>query len=196
MEKSHAMFLRGKRIYLRPLQKNDIEKLYVWMNDYEGVLQFLTTRYPNFLEDEEAWYENLRKNKKSDVVFAIAKSDTHEIIGVMGLHRIDHINGTATTGSFIGDEGDRSKGYATEAKMLVLRYAFNTLNLRKICSHVFATNPRSMRALEKSGYVKEGVLKEHKFINGHYVDEHVFAVFRDSFAPLWQKFAEEMSNKA
>lgn len=195
MENSHAMFLRGKSIYLRPIQKDDLSKLYIWMNDYEGVLRFLTTRYPNFLEDEEAWYENIRKNKKSDVVFAIVKSDTHEIIGVMGLHHIDHINGTATTGSFIGDECNRSKGYATEAKMLVLRYAFNTLNLRKICSHVFATNPRSMRALEKSGYVQEGILKEHKFIDGSYVDEHVFAVFRDSFAPLWQKFAEKVLNK-
>ena len=70
MEKSHAMFLRGKGIYLRPIQKDDIPKLYVWMNDYEGVTQFLTSRHPNSLEDEESWYENMRKNKKTDVVFA------------------------------------------------------------------------------------------------------------------------------
>lgn len=195
MENQHVMFLRGKRIYLRPVQKDDIPKLYVWMNDYEGVTQFLTSRYPNSIEDEEAWHESMRKNKKTDVVFAIVTHDTHECIGVMGLHRIDHISGTAVTGSFIGDECNRSKGYATEAKMLVLHYAFHILNLRKICSHVFATNSRSMRALEKSGYACEGVLKEHRFLNGSYVDEHLFAVFRTSFEPLWERFVEENLHK-
>lgn len=193
MEISHAVFLRGKRIYLRPVEKTDIPKLYIWTNDYEGVLQFLTSRYPNLLEDEEAWYENQRKNKKTDVVFAIVRSDTNECIGIMGLHRIDYISGTAVTGSFIGEACNRSKGYATEAKMLVLHYAFNILNLRKICSHVFATNPRSIRALEKSGYTLEGILKEHRFVNGSYVDEHMFAVFRGSFTPLWEEFKKKES---
>lgn len=196
MESPKAVFLRGAQIYLRPVQKDDVPKTYIWMNDPEGVLQFLGSRHPHFFEEQEAWYENLRKNKKTDFVFAIVKCDTHEMIGVMALHRIDHLHGTATTGSFIGDEHNRNQGYATEAKMLMLRYAFNTLNLRKICSHVYATNPRSMRALEKSGYEREGVLREHKFINGRYVDEHVFAVFRNSFEPLWQKFAEEVLKKA
>ncbi len=181
MDRQHAMFLRGKRIYLRPVEKEDIRKVYVWMNDLSGVLQFLSSPYPNFLEDEEAWYEKIVKNKKTDIVFAIVIAETHEMIGVMGLHQIDYINGTAMTGSFIGEEKHRSQGYATEAKKLLLHYTFNYLNLHKVWSHVFSNNPRSMRALEKCGYVLEGILRKHKKRGGTFLDVHTFAVFADDF---------------
>lgn len=185
------VFRMGKRVYLRPILKEDLPLITVWINDPE-VMQFLLVSHPMGPEDEEAWLEDLRKRKETNVTVAIVLVDTNEIIGTMGFHGIDYRNGLATTGSMMGRKDLWSKGYGTEAKMLLLEYAFNTLNLRKICSAVLDFNGRSMKALEKCGYKPEGVLKEHFFRNGRYVDEHLFAVFRKDFLPLWEKFQKEV----
>lgn len=188
---SKVVFRTGKRIYLRPLSREDVPNLTVWINNPE-VHQFLTVRKPMLLEQEQAWFDGL-KDKTDQVIFAIVLKEDDVMIGVMGLHNIDHINGTAVTGSFIGLKEHWSKGYGTEAKMLVLEFAFNTLNLRKICSLVFDFNGRSKRALEKSGYKVEGIRKKQVFKNGKYRDELQLAVFKKDFMPLWRKFKQGLS---
>ncbi len=187
---SRIVFRMGKRIYLRAVLTEDIPLITVWINDPE-VHQFLKIAYPMSPEDEKKWQEGLAGKKPGDVVFAIVLADTDEIIGVMGLHHIDHRNGLATTGAFIGRKDLWSKGYGTEAKMLVLEYAFNTLNLRKVCSAVYDFNGRSKRCLEKCGYTPEGCRKKHLYRNGRFVDEYLMAVFKEDFLPRFEKFKKE-----
>jgi len=187
---SKVVFRTGKRIYLRPLSREDVPNLTVWINNPE-VHQFLTVRKPMLLEQEQAWFDGL-KDKDNQVIFAIVLKEDDQFIGVMGLHNIDNVNGTAVTGSFIGLKEHWSKGYGTEAKMLVLDFAFNALNLRKICSVVFGFNGRSKRALEKSGYKVEGIRKKQVFKAGKYCDEFQLAVFKKDFLPLWRKFKKDL----
>lgn len=186
MNQNHIVFRAGKRIYLRPLLKEDLQELVVWINDPE-ITQFLKATYPLSHHHEEKWYEKVMQSKGEDVTFVIALQETHELVGIMGLHKINQLHQRACTGSVLGKKF-WGLGYGTEAKMLVLEYAFNTLNLRKICSEVYATNPRSKRCLEKCGYREEGVLKEHVFKNGSFVDVYQMAVFRDSFLKLWAEY--------
>ncbi len=187
---TRVVFRMGKRLYLRPVEKGDLPKLTVWINDPE-VTENLTVMHPFSLEWEEVWFKGLVERQGKDVILGIVLKDNDELIGNMGLHGIDHMNGRAMTGSLIGKREYWGKGYGTEAKMLVLDYAFNTLNLRKICSLVYASNPRSKRCLEKCGYREEGLLKEHVYRNGKYVDVFQMAVFKDSFLPLWKEYKEK-----
>lgn len=190
-KKLHRIVFRmGKRIYLRPVLREDIPLITTWINDQE-VHQFLEISAPMSPEDEMKWHESIGTKKETDVIFAIVLEKSDEIIGVMGLHHINHKDKTATTGSFIGRKDLWSKGYGTEAKMLVLEYAFNTLNLRKTCSAVYDFNGRSKRCLEKCGYVVEGCRKEQKFRNGRYCDEFLLAVFKTDFIPLWEKYKKK-----
>jgi RimJ/RimL family protein N-acetyltransferase len=192
-KKVHAnriIFRMGKRIYLRPILKEDVPLLTIWINDPE-VHQFLKVNAPMSPEDEIRFVDSLREKKETDIVFAIILEKTNEFIGVMALHKIDHRNGTATTGSFIGRKDLWSKGYGTEAKMLVLEFAFNMQNLRKICSSTYDFNGRSKRCLEKCGYHEEGVKKKQKYRNGRYCDEHVMAVFKEDFLLLWKKYKKK-----
>ncbi len=75
----------------------------------------------------------------------------------MGIHRINWKDRTATTGAVIGEKAYWDKGYGSEAKMLVLDYAFNMLNLRKICSQVLAFNKRSHPRPDPDGGVQRGL---------------------------------------
>jgi len=178
--------MRSKRLYLRPPTKQDIPAFLRWINDSE-VTQFLQAYYPIFEADELEWLDKLQKSKEN-IVFVIVDAKTKKPIGTMGIHRINWKDRIATTGALIGEKNYWGKGYGSEAKMLLLSYAFNTLNLRKICSAVISFNERSKAYSLKCGYKVEGVLKQHIFKNGRYWDEIQLAIFRKDWLPIWERF--------
>jgi RimJ/RimL family protein N-acetyltransferase len=53
-------------------------------------------------------------------------------------------------------------GANTEAKLLMLGYAFETWQVRSVCFHTDARNERSRRALERIGARFEGILRAHR----------------------------------
>ena len=187
-------FRHGKRIYLGPVIKGDLPFLTVSINDPD-VNQFLTVFAPMTEYDEEKWFSSLSDRKPGDIVLAIRLKETNEIIGTQGLHHISFRDGTATMGYYIGRKDLWGKGYGTEAQMVLLEYAFNTLNLHKVSAEVYDFNPRSKRCLEKCGYVVEGLQKEHRYRNGRRVDCYLLAVFKRNFLPLWKKYKKDFLNK-
>jgi len=185
LKKEEVIFLKGKNVVLRPLERTDIPKLLVWINDQE-VRQYIATLFPMMEADENEWFDNLHKRKPNDVLLGIVVDG--KLIGNMGLHHISWTEGTATTGALIGDKEYQGKGYGSESKMLLLQYAFHTLNLRKICSSVIAYNERSFKYSLKCGYVEEGRLKDQFYRKGKYWDEILLAVFRKDWEPVWERF--------
>lgn len=157
-----------------------------------AVTQFLMRRFPMYPGEEREWLESIHKRVHTDQVFGIALVATGELIGTMGLHRIDWINRVATTGAWIAAPEHRGKGYGTTAKMLLLDYAFHTLMLRKVRSNVLATNTRSLRYNEKCGYKVEGTLSKQIAVYSGYVDEVCMGVFSEDFAPLWKEFQKTL----
>ena len=184
----------GSRIYLGPVLKEDLPFLTVSINDPE-ISQFLTVDEPMTEQDEEKWLASLSDQKTGNIVLAIRLVENNEIIGTQGLYHISHKDGTATMGYCIGRKDLWGKGYGTEAQMVLLEYAFNTLNLHKVSAEVYDFNPRSKRCLEKCGYVVEGVQKKHRYRNGRRVDCHMLAVFKKTFLPLWKKYQKKFLSK-
>ncbi len=182
------VFRTGKRVVLRPFHTEDAPLLTKWINDPE-VTKYLEQSYPTTFTQETDWLKALGQNKDS-VVLGIELIGG-PLIGSMGLHRISWINRTATSGAFIGETEHQGQGYGTEAKMLLLEYAFNTLNLRKVCSTVLAFNGRSQRYNKKCGYVVEGVQRSQMFHNGEYHDLILMAVFRDDWLPTWREYHKQ-----
>lgn len=180
-----VIFTSGKRVVLRPVMEKDLPLFVKWINDPE-VSQFLSVYFPMMEADEKSWLENLPKRKPGNIVFTIVVDG--KAIGNIGLHGIEMKDRTATTGTFIGEKEYWGKGYGTEAKMLLLNYAFNTLNLRKICSAAIAFNTRSINYSLKCGYEIEGKLRDHTYRHGKYWDHILFAVFREKWEPLWAEF--------
>lgn len=182
-----VVFLRGRRVYLRPPTEKDIPLFLRWMNDPE-VNRYVSMFLPLAEADEREWLENMRRSNGEKIILVIVHKRSGRPIGTIGIHRINWKDRRATTGTAIGEKEFQNRGYGSEAKMLFLNYAFNALNLRKICSTVFGFNKRSVRYSEKCGYHVEGTLKSHVFKNGEYQDEIHMAVFREDWLPLWKKF--------
>jgi len=191
-DSDQTVFLRAKKSVLRPLESVYAPLLTRWINDPD-VTQFLERKMPMMQAAEEKWIESLATSK-TDIVLLIVTL-TGKPIGVMGIHSINWIDGTATTGAFIGEKEYWGKGYGTDAKMVLLNYAFNTLGLRKICSRVYAFNARSIAYSKHCGYVGDGVQKKHVFRNGEYHDVVQLAVFKDTWLPYWNTYAKGLKVK-
>ncbi len=181
-----VIFRRGQKVHLCIVLKAYLPLITKWINDPE-VTRYLGSYMPQYERNEEQWLERLAEKKNTDMVFALVTKNG-EMIGIMGLHQINSKDGTATTGALIGEKRFWGRGYGSEAKMLLLDYAFNTLNLRKICSAALAFNGRSVRYSKKCGYEEEGVRKAQFYKNGAYHDEILLAVFRDQWLPFWKRF--------
>jgi len=172
-------FRQSKRVGLRLPTKDDIPKFLEWFNDPE-VLQFLANAMPKTLAEEEEWLERTLKSS-GDHVFVIVAKEANKAIGTVGIHSINWRNRNATTGLVIGEKDCWEQGYGTEVARLVGDFAFGTLNLRKLCSSVLATNKRSHRLQLSSGGQEEGRKRQQLFVNGEYVDEILLAFFQEDW---------------
>ena len=193
---NHVVFLDlpKTRVYLSPVEKSDLAFFKQALNN-ERITKFLRRHDPVMDIEEEEWFQNLPKKKETDKVCSIILKETNEVIGSIGLHSINGTDRTATTGTFIGREDLLGKGLGTEAKMLWLKYAFLTLNLRMIISRAYAFNGRSIRYSEKCGYKQIAVYPEFIFRDGKYHDLVHLMVTREMWEPLWKEFELKMSEE-
>jgi len=187
-KKQLVTFLKGKKVALRPIyKKTDLESCLKWINDLE-VTRYLFIDPPVTRQQEEKWFDDLAV-RETDKVFAIETLDG-KFIGTVGLHHINWKSRNAITGIIIGEKNYWNQGYGTDAEMLILYFAFNILNLRKVCSSVYSSNPRSLRCHQNCGFEIEGTKRQQIFKNGTYQDEIILGVFRDEWEKIWRQYQE------
>lgn len=142
---------------------------YHWYQD-TGWLRFLDTE-PTRLFSEKKWKEwlekDLEKSESERMFFAIRKLEADTLIGFIGLFELYKQHGDTLVAIALGEREYWGKGYGTDAMRVMLRYAFNELNLRRVGLIVFEYNPRAVRSYEKAGFTHEGrvrgtILREGK----------------------------------
>ena len=192
METTNIVFRKGNKVILRPVLESDIPQFHIWMNDPD-VTEYLLTFMPMSLKEEYDWFEKISKPTNNSLVLAIVDASTDKLIGSIGINNVSMRDGTATTGTSIGDKKYWSKGYGTEAKMLLLEFAFHEMNLRKICSEVTEYNERSLAYARKCGYKEEARLPKQYYRKGKYWDKVILAVYRTKWEKIWKKFSKTLN---
>ena len=89
---------------------------------------------------------------------AIARRDDGALLGSISLLRFAWPDRRAEVGYWLGAPG-RGQGHATRAVGLICRWGFRTLSLERIELLAAAGNPASQRVAERSGFVREAVLR-------------------------------------
>ena len=171
-------FIEGERIDLVAENSKWANLICKWRNDPK-VRQYARHIWPKTLEEVKKGFESTPDKQMSEHIdFTIYHKQSKRPIGSIGFSRINWVNRKAHIFAKIGEPEYWGKGIAGEASKLLINYGFTELNLHKIYSGVFAPNKRSLRAAEKLGFEKEGVLKEEIYVDGQYHDVHKFALFK------------------
>lgn len=169
-------FLIGVKIYLRPLEREDAKQCVSWFNHPEITRMLLTYRPMNVHAEEE--FIDQAVQSEHDLVLGIVVQAGDRLVGVSGFHQIDFRNRHASLGITIGEKEEWGKGYGTEATRLMVRHAFETLNLNRVWLRVYEYNQRGIRTYKKVGFQKEGVLRQDTYREGRYWDTIVMAILR------------------
>ncbi|QNA89481.1 GNAT family N-acetyltransferase [Massilia sp. Dwa41.01b] len=104
-----------------------------------------------------------------------------QLCGAIRLKNIDSDNRKAEIGYFLGSAFG-GQGIATLAVRAVLGYSFASLDLNRLELRCAAANTPSIRVAERLGFTLEGVLRQDEWLDGGFVDVHVFGLLRAEFA--------------
>jgi [ribosomal protein S5]-alanine N-acetyltransferase len=173
------------RVYLRGLEFDDYKTIHEIKQDADvlyGYSKYNT--YPSS-ENDKKWVESRIFNKE-EVTCAVCLKETDELIGVVFLLNIDLFNRAGSCPIFIGKEY-WGNGYGTEARMLILKYAFYERGLFRITDYVIEDNIASLKLHEKCGYKQEGIMRKAAFKNGEFVNEYILGCLKEDFEKLLDK---------
>jgi RimJ/RimL family protein N-acetyltransferase len=171
--------MHGKLVRLRAYEKSDADALYRWFSD-EEVTRWLGP--PNFpsLAQQEKFIELAQASGDDAKYFAIETLDG-KLVGDTGIRNIDWKSRKAEFFITIGEKQLWDKGFGTDALRIVIRLAFDKMNLNRIWLTVLADNPRAVRCYEKCGFVREGLLRQESFVDGKYRDVFMMALLREDY---------------
>ena len=77
----------------------------------------------------------------------------------------------------------RGRGYGTSAQRLLADYLFTTTSANRVEAETDVENVAEQRALEKAGFIREGIRRGSQFSNGEWRDMATYGRLRNDPAP-------------
>jgi RimJ/RimL family protein N-acetyltransferase len=168
--------LRGRFVDLTPLAPQHAETTLAWRL---GARARLLNRGAETVERQRDWIASRPVSERN---YLIALKSQRPV-GMVSLVDIDmHARKAEPARFLIGDEeAARGVPVAAEALLLLYRHAFDILGLRRLYGTVVSANRPMMKFHEFSGMRKEGVLREHLYLEGEFHDGVVYGLLEPEF---------------
>jgi RimJ/RimL family protein N-acetyltransferase len=176
-----ADLFQGKLVRLSAPREDDAADFARWSHD-PAYLRAVDTDFARPISSKDAAGRFPGDEAASNSVeFRIRTLDADRLIGFVALHSIEWNNRAGLLSIGIGEAEYRGKGYGTDALRLVLRYAFDELNLLRVGLDVISNNVAAVRAYEKVGFVHEGAMRRAVLRDGRHHDRLVMGILRDEW---------------
>jgi RimJ/RimL family protein N-acetyltransferase len=131
-------------------------------------------------------YENIEKSMEEDknvFYFNIRVRPDERLIGFAQIYSVSWTHDAGMLRLGIGEAHDRRKGYGSPALGLLLRYAFEELNLYRLTALIPEYNQAAQRFFEKAGFVVEVRRRQALHRDGHRCDLLHMGLLRDEWLP-------------
>lgn len=166
--------LRGKHIYLRALEPEDLDFLYRLEND-TSIWEISGTQKPYSKALLKKYLSNVHLDIYEAKQLRLCICDTaDQVIGLIDLFDFDPKNRRAGVGLVIESPKNRGKGFGKEALQLVCDYAFSQLSLRQLYANILEENKASIELFKKVGFDFVGNKKAWIFSGGTFKNELLF----------------------
>ena len=170
-------------VTLRYLEFDDIDTLYRWETDIELAIWAGWTPPLSRAAFRHKYEQRITEPEKDLVMLGIEFEG--QLVGYVQLALIEDDERRAAAGVLVGEKSMWGRGIASTALRILLDYAFTVRNLERVYAEVYGFNQRSLRLMERVGFQKEGVLRQHEIHNGARQDMHVFGMLKSEF---YQKY--------
>lgn len=170
---------------LREKQDSDVEEFFRYYSDPE-VNKFILCEMPRDLEEakRELHYWRGIFYQNDGIYFAIADKESGKMIGSIGLTSFNNYQKRIEISYDLAQEY-WGRGITTRAIFEVVHYAFTEFKVNRIEAFVSTQNIPSINLLLKCGFTQEGVLRQHRYHRGRFVDVYSFSLLKEEF-DSWQ----------
>ena len=178
------LHLATQRLFMRPVQTTDVQALFDYRSDAE------TNQYQGWIPQTMDETVDFVKNRVSPIInqpdtwfqLVILEQSTNRVIGDVGIHFMDEESQQVEIGCTLRKDC-HGKGYATEALQVIITYLFEEMEKHRIVTSIDPQNAASIALVERLGFRKEAHFRESIFLNGHWVDDLVYALLKREWRP-------------
>ena len=168
--------LAGRHVTLRPLVESDVPALVeaaragdLWNTFYANV---------SMMRTPERWWQAASRERDFGraLLFAV-ETPTGEVVGTTRYMRMAAAHRRLEVGGTFYAKSVQRTGVNTEAKLLLLGHAFETMHCQCVQIRTDALNKRSQAAIERLGAKRDGLLRGHQqMADGRLRDSVVYSI--------------------
>lgn len=175
------MKTQNELLNLRPIEREDLPYLRDLANDPVVRANVVGWDWPLSLSGQQKWFE---KGIDTDTTRRfIVEGENGQPVGLTGLWDINWRSRTAKSAVKIGGRPDiRGQGYGKRSVWSIMDFAFNDVGLNRLYSTILTFNEASLATfIDKSGWKKEGVARQHVYRAGRYWDLVHIGILREDY---------------
>lgn len=168
------MFIKTDHIYLRALEKSDLDILYDCENDRTvWKVSNTQTPYSKFVLEQylDTAHHDIYTNKQLRLM--VCRLDSGDAVGTIDLFDFEPAHNRIGVGVLIF-ENHRNQGYAGDALQCVCNYAFETLGVKQLYCNIGASNLPSKHLFEKLGFCQSGIKKSWNRVSDVQFEDECF----------------------
>lgn len=159
---------------IRLMVNADLERVLAWRNHSE-VRRYMLTQHEITLDEHRQWFE---RNSQDPMRRLLIVEEDDMALGFVHFKGVE--SGAISDWGFYAAPGVQ-KGSGRKLGMKALNFAFQELELHKVCGQALAFNEASVRFHRKLGFQQEGVLRQQLQIDGTYHDLICFGILHDEW---------------
>ncbi|MBX3411416.1 MAG: GNAT family N-acetyltransferase [Pirellulales bacterium] len=171
-------------VVLRPVRESDADDVYASVREsLSEMIAWLPWAHADYTREESvSWLSLCADHWRTgrEYSFAIGDATDGSFCGAVGLNHFDHDTHRANLGYWVR-ASKSGRGMATRAARLLAPWGTDVLNLQRIEIVAAVGNTRSVRAAEKTGALREGILRRRLRVHGNQFDAVVFSFVKGDF---------------
>lgn len=194
MENYIEPVLKGKLVELRPLQQEHAAQLLRAAAD--GALWNMTLTVIPGPSNIDSYIRTALQGRDSGTVmpFVIVNRETEEVVGTTRFWKIDRANRKVEIGHTWLSESAQRSGINTEAKYLLLTYAFEVMEVVRVQFTTDELNERSRAAILRIGAKQEGIVRHERIMpDGRKRNSVRFSIIDPEWAEIKQMLQQKMA---
>lgn len=147
-------------VVLRPIEATDLERWAAYLMDPQ-VYEHTSWNLKSATELLPYVWQTQMHAADSPMRMAIACRQTNALVGSIGFHTVSGVNRSAELAYDLATS-HWGKGIALTAAQTLTQWAHTCARVRRVQATVLESNARSMKVLERTGFIREGLLHSYR----------------------------------
>lgn len=173
-----SYILHGNRVGISFSEPDDSMWFSKWLSDIDSRRTLMMNHCTTSISHEEQY---IRSIDDSTILFTIFDIETDIPIGYESIFSVNTFHQSCEIGVLIGEKEYRKDGYGFEAVQLMLKYAFEQININSIMIRTASFNYAGRALAEKLHFKLIGHRRKSLLYDHHFVDDCLYDLTFDDY---------------